>query len=479
MRSPAVEAQVVNTNGFNVPCRRFLITSNVTRDRRLPLVDEFVLRLLKVTGPIEVTRLAAFFGFNAGEAATVKEDLQARGLVEVSVDHVDLAPRAQELFRTSSDGLPRMIEVETWIDRLWFDLVSRNMVTPERARPLDFLVTLKPRNDAKSIGAAFARSAFEQNFTDFLRRVRRINNPDAIALYSVSDVSPDRFGMVVSSGEIELQFDPEPRLIPKLIGISAEELARYRPLQDEMQDALRRLSFAEPSQAGLLEFRRLTGDTLVIEHHSTLDRFDLASWLTNSSSRGRNDRRPVFGASYIPRNSEALRRLITREAMPRLRGMRRDRPMDLYWFRPVGTGWGASMDLPRVVGEIVALARQEVPGVELRTSVISTPIAANETRNRFRRVFDRGLSAPPGYLTAATEVVYLQGIAAMVLTQAALSGATSVAVGYVMAAEADLRYLEHGLKFPVLERTGEVLWDRVATSDVEQTPGVIPTRVLD
>jgi hypothetical protein len=57
----------VSTYGFNVPCRRFLITANITRDKRFPVVDEFVLRVLKLCERVPVKRLGAYFGFSKAE----------------------------------------------------------------------------------------------------------------------------------------------------------------------------------------------------------------------------------------------------------------------------------------------------------------------------------------------------------------------------------------------------------------------------
>src|SRR5207237_3855031 len=48
---------LVDTTGFRIPCRRFSFVLNVSRDRRLPVVDEFVLRLLKMFDRIPVQRL--------------------------------------------------------------------------------------------------------------------------------------------------------------------------------------------------------------------------------------------------------------------------------------------------------------------------------------------------------------------------------------------------------------------------------------
>src|SRR5262249_51379333 len=149
-----------------VPCRRFLLTANVTRDRRLPIVDEFVLRTLKLCEPVAVKRLAAFFGFSAAESEIVVGDLVGRGLVVVEGDDVSLHPSAHDHFRGSVDGAPHIVEVDSWVDRLWFDLVSRNMMVPERTRPLSNLININSNQMARELPAAFARKAFEENFAE-------------------------------------------------------------------------------------------------------------------------------------------------------------------------------------------------------------------------------------------------------------------------------------------------------------------------
>jgi hypothetical protein len=63
----------------------------------------------------------------------VTTDLAARGLIEVNGDAVVLHPSAHEKFQLSQDGIPRITEIETWIEHVWFDLVSRNIMAPERS----------------------------------------------------------------------------------------------------------------------------------------------------------------------------------------------------------------------------------------------------------------------------------------------------------------------------------------------------------
>ncbi len=123
--APYVEPITVCTYGFNVPCRRFLISANVTRDRRLPVVDEFVLRTLKLCESVPVKRLGAYFGFSNSETDAVVGDLVNRGFVIVDGDSASLHPSAQQMFRGADDGMPRVQEIDPWVDRLWFAVPER------------------------------------------------------------------------------------------------------------------------------------------------------------------------------------------------------------------------------------------------------------------------------------------------------------------------------------------------------------------
>jgi hypothetical protein len=424
----------------------------------MPLVDEFVLRILKVAEKLPAARLGAFLGFSPAETVAVVADLHNRGLLAISNEDIELAPSAHEHFRVGQQGVPQIVEVETWVDRLWFDLVSRNMMTPERKSPLPNLLDLKPATTAKELPASFARDAFEQNFSEFLRKVRRINNPDAFSLYSVSDVIPDRFGSVVLSGSMDLILDPEPRLVPKLLDVEAGDVARYRPLTEAMQDAMRRLNDADPSAAGLAEFRRLSGDTTVVAHHDTQQHFNASAWFANPLVQSNQDRVPIIGASYLTRNRALFLRTIERRAGRKLKG-RPPGTLDLVWYRPAGSAWGASTDLQKVVPEIIGSLRKNLPPAwRLRSTLISPASARKEALTRFERLFDRGLISPASHLAAGTEILVLEGVAAMVLTRVALTPVISISVGFVLSVDGDLQRLEGGLRS--LDDHYDELWKR-------------------
>ena len=133
----------VDAVDFQVPCRRFTIKANVTRERQMPVVDEFVLRLVQVVQKINVERLAGYFGFSGSEIETVLLELTDRGLLESDDREISLSPKGQDLFKGLTEGeLPRLAAVEPWTEGVWFDLVSRNIMSPARFRSLPNLLSI-------------------------------------------------------------------------------------------------------------------------------------------------------------------------------------------------------------------------------------------------------------------------------------------------------------------------------------------------
>ena len=165
MTGGGIVPMTVCSFGFNVPCRRFLIRANVTRDRRLPVVDEFMLRALNLCEDVPMRRLATYFGFTAAEIEAVVADLTKAGLVTLEGDTARLHPFTKELFRGSDDGSPRVVDVDSWVVRVWFDLVSKNMVSPDRVRSARNLIDIRPSNMARDLPKLYAQKAFEDNFS--------------------------------------------------------------------------------------------------------------------------------------------------------------------------------------------------------------------------------------------------------------------------------------------------------------------------
>lgn len=102
-----------NTFGFNLPCRQFVIAAERTKERRLPMVDEFILRTLLVVKSISADRLARFFGFEGRDLGIAVSDLQSRSLVTVDGDNLGLHPRRRRCF----EHLPKTYRPSRWQNR--------------------------------------------------------------------------------------------------------------------------------------------------------------------------------------------------------------------------------------------------------------------------------------------------------------------------------------------------------------------------
>ncbi len=425
-----METMTVNTFGFNVPCRRFLITANTTRDRRMPLVDEFYLRVLKLCERVPVRRLGAYFGFSESEMGIVTSELAGRGLVELDGDFVSLHPSALEMFRREEGDIPRIMEIETSVEHVWFDLVSRNIMPADRSRTGRHLIEIKPDGLAREMPAAFARRAFEQNFPEYMRDIRRVPDPNGISLYSVSAVEPGRFGYVVVRGREDLGIDPAPQVQPHILEVEPDSVGRFQPLSEALWDAYRKLTSPDPSAAALAEFGRLADDVSVSQGHDAHGHFNVSSWYEAASDIGHESRQPIVGATYIERNIEFFVRLL--EARGAAANLGAQRHIHLFWYRPGGTGWGVTPDLESTLSSIRGAVRRISRSLQLRTTLIAPQVSRGENNKRFERLFDEAYLAPAGRISPAIEILLVKDIGAIVTAHVRLSEAIVVPVGFVL-----------------------------------------------
>jgi hypothetical protein len=447
------QAVTVRTFGFNVPCRQFIISAQVTRDKRMPMVDEFVLRVLKACEKVPSGKLAAYFGFTPSEMQTVLCDLQTRGLIVIEDNDVSLHKSAQEMFRISEGGVPNIVEVEGWVNRVWFDLVSQNMIAPQGLRHVRNLLELKPSARKQELGAEFAREAFQANFREYLRVVRKINNPEKLSLYAITDVEPKRFSFVPIASKEDLIFDPQPKLQPTLLDSDQDPPHRLRLLTDAMSVSFKELRDAEPSQVARSEFCRLAET----EPLPTVGAFvDLRQWVGMEKDES-VETCSFLGTSYIERNRNAFSTLLARSsAIDRLSEAE---SAELVWFRPGGSAWGASEDLRLMLAEIRAVLKKPGQTDRLMTSTLVIPAASkNDGPKRFERIFDRAYVTEPGWISPALEIVLIRGIAAIISVIIPLRENVHVWVGKATANNEHLQRIEKRLSWTEESKTALRLW---------------------
>lgn len=440
---------LVDAVDFQVPCRRFTIKANVTRERQMPVVDEFVLRLVHIVQRIGIERLAGYFGFSGSEMETVLVELTERGLLESDERDIFLSPKGQDLFKGLTEGeLPRLAALESWTEGVWFDLVSRNIMAPARFRPVQSLLAIHELPNARQLPEAYARQAFEQNFHDYARRVRRHPDADRLAIYSVSEVEPSIYGYQTMPGECWL--DHGATLETNLhLPFADTDPARFTLLSMAAADAWGILAGPEQSASGLADYERLTGDDRPARLIPSVG--DPGIWSRVLAAGERDGDALFFGASYLDYNMAKLCRAIDAA----LSAGRPAKAPPILWLRPGGSAWGRTFK----VGDGLQRIRETLGAHGLREvqAVAMVPRGVPHAHRRhLKRVFDEGRLAPVGFYPTDMEIILIPGVAALAALHLKV-GRHGAAIGIVSRRERLLRSLERRFSDTALS-SSDALW---------------------
>ncbi|MGJ0486015.1 MAG: hypothetical protein ACR65R_15985 [Methylomicrobium sp.] len=421
------QAIQTKTFGFNVPCREFVISAQVTRDRRMPMVDEFVLRTLDVVESISISRLARYFGFDGRDLGIVLADLQSRSLISLSREEVSLHPSAKELFRTAGDAPPAITAVDSFHARVWFDLVSQNMIASRGLHNVKHLLPLKPVPSRMDIEAGFAREAFNLNFRDYLRTFRRIKNPDAWSLYAILDVQPGRYSYAQISGSEHLILEGSPKLETTLFPTEGDRPGRLKLLTDAMAQEVRKLNDPVGTLAARAEYSKLVGSDSIEKATQSNGYIDLREWLRIENSSIDAQSKPFIGYPYIERNRRELGMLLSQIEGVTISS---EREWTLTWLRPGGSSWGVTEDLGNLLSDLRAAVRRLSFGSSTPSTSLIVPAAVTAKNARaFNRLFDYGYHAEAGWLTLGVEVLVVPQVCALVSVVVPLTETIRVPIG--------------------------------------------------
>jgi hypothetical protein len=434
----------VSSFGFNVPCREFIIEAQVTRDKRMPMVDEYVLKALHLCESVSVSRLTRFFGFSVSEMEIVLADLQKRTLITLAENEVSLHSTGKDLFRTAGGGAPVIIDVESFPARIWFDLISKNMIRSRGLHNVKNLIGLAPATASSDISESFAREAFHYNFRDYLRVIRRIKSPETWGLYAISDVVPGRFSYAQISGKQSLLPGSQPKLETILIEADADGPQKLTVLTDAMSTALGNLSDPDPTAAARTEYARLTLSSFIDESFDATGFFDVRAWLQREHLSNDSDTIAFVGSVTLERNRKSITSLVSAISD------RAHMPVDweLFWFRPGGTLWGLTEDLQTLLGELRAISRRST--ADDTGGFVSTLVApasvGSDTTKRFDRIFDRGMGARAGRSSPSIEVLLVRGVCAAVSILVPLSNEVNVWIGRITVSLQDVERIAARLR---------------------------------
>lgn len=448
---------VINTFGFNVPSREFVISAQITRDKRMPLVDEFILRALNIVESVNVAKFSRFFGFEGADLGIALADLQGRSLVTLNGDEVALHPAAKELFRTAANkSTPTLTSVEDFHARVWFDLISQGMVEFKGMHNARNMLNLKAPRANLNCGPDFAREAFDANFRDYLRRFKKIRTADQWNLYSILDVQPARFSNAQLTGREVLKLHPRPQLEKILLSEESERTPRMRRLMEAMAAELNLLLLPTSSSATRDEYGRLVGNDALKRCIHADGFLNLAEWVEDQEQTSHAACQPLIGNFYLLGNRRSFLTMLSQ-----LESLSAHGRFDVTWLRPGGSAWGVSEDMGDFLADLRATLKQLAkPATDVNFTLMSPVSVAVKFARSFDRLFDRGLQLPASSVPAGLEVLVIPGVAVMVSAVVPLSSDVDVPIGLMTTDPLLVARIEERAKLANVVEKSVQLWQR-------------------
>lgn len=324
---------------FGLPVETFRVQAHIALEERLPVVTEFVLRLLRICDKVTLSAFRDYFGFSDSEALAVVESLSRQGLLEVVDDEMRLSRFSIERFEEAGGEFPRFSKVELKSDTVTFDLISFTPLRPVRGEiPSDNILKMNAADDVLGNSVERARDAYRQRYPE-IASLREDLREKSFGVYSVEDIESKRRNYVPvpisfaidQEGQIERKIDEGfERVAPsELLNFINEQVTSFIP---------KTLSVGIP---GLEEFIE-TFDLKLMGQYLTGKKFDLIAYLTDvhvlRSEKYSKGIDPVFGNLYMLENRER----ITARIKDRREGKRRGGKLltSLAWLTPDYPLWG-------------------------------------------------------------------------------------------------------------------------------------------
>jgi hypothetical protein len=334
---------------FALPAQSFRITCAISTEESLPVVTEFVLRMVHVCGAMRPDQIQRFFGFNEKEVAAVVKTLHEERLVRWEDDHLELTHYALSRFLESSDSIPRFFKIREWSNAVNFDLISFSPARkPSRFSRSNQMVELTPRNPNKESNTVYwAERSFQENF-------RRILRQDRVEIYKISEVVPGEHFMISVPCVFRLELGS--RLEIKR-SIDEETVSDHLEISNAISDAL-----ATPDISGnshLSTFVSFFDDSL-LGQFITEDGFDLSRYIESvhitRTLRYEDGTEPLLGGLNLPRNRSTLLQWIRSSVDPQAIAEGKE-PLSAFWLGPQARFWARSYRVRSLTDQVNRLLR--------------------------------------------------------------------------------------------------------------------------
>lgn len=369
---------------FGLPIETFRVEAYIALDERLPVVTEFVLRLLRLCDRVSLPTFREYFGFSDSEALAVVESLSRQGLIELFGDEMQLSRFAVERFEEAGGDNPRFSKVVLKTDTVTFDLISFTPLRSVNGESLnDNTIKLNAADDALGESKERARLAYRERYPE-IASMRADLREKSTGVYSVKDIETKRRSylpvpvsfLLDGDGQIERKLDETFERVapPELLQFVNEQVTASIP---------KTLTVGAP---GLEEFIE-TFDLKLMDQYLTGKKFDLAGYLADvhvtrvvKHPKGMD---AVFGNLYLTENIERI--------VSRIRDRREGRRYNygrlltsLAWLAPDYDLWGRGDGFSKSVAQISDVLRIRGSSDSLYLFASAERAQESEIVSRFR-----------------------------------------------------------------------------------------------
>lgn len=432
------ESTRFNRVTFGLPVETFRISAHIALDERLPIVTEFVLRLLRICGHTSLADLRDYFGFKDSEALSLVESLSRQGLIALQDEQVRLTPFANERFDDAGGDHPRFSKVELKRDTVTFDLRSFTPLRTGRGSwQTDNIIKLDAEEEALGNSLERAKNAYRQRYPE-IASMRDDLREQSYGVYAIEDIESKRRGYVPVP--VTFSLDPDGQVIRNLDEafelVAPENLRHF--LNEQITGSIpRTLSLRN---FGLEEFID-TFNVQVMRRYFVGKKFDFSGYFNDvhfkKSVNFPKGTTPIFGNLYLPENRERIvKRLDDRRVGRRSSGRLLN---SLAWLVPDYDLWGRGDSFASTVSAFSGALREKGSADDLYVLAATEYGAEAVVTNRFRvdglrelHLF-RSTSGEDLTMNGRLEILLYPAAFVAVLFHASMPGATGlwIPVGFI------------------------------------------------
>ncbi|MFN6784740.1 hypothetical protein ACK4PO_00510 [Proteus mirabilis] len=339
---------------FGLPMKSFFMDYTVSKKRELPVVKEFVIRLIYSLTSTSLETIQDYFGFTSKEILAIVDDLQEENLIAWEAGKIKLTYYAMSKF-TEEDGnlRPTFFEVTDEAYPVEFELYNFRMLSTDvrRSGSQDFCLSLNLPDECYRNLLNKAQSAFDKNFNLFREHVLKEDVFSEIKeLYKINQVS-DRFDSTLPL-EVNYFVDTESPNILKMEYVSntVDEWDENKAMFSLMDSTIQ-VDTKKDFYKSFYEYLEASNDPFLIQYWNddsrTLNIKAIVNHYENGLTKLNDDTFMLIGNLYTERNRDII--------TGRLKAIFEDKPDNsgLIWLTNAESKtWGKTTDLRKLIDEI-------------------------------------------------------------------------------------------------------------------------------